>query len=896
MKPIKRKSLKFGCMVLPLLILAVLLFSSDGYSRTMPKERSFELNKTTAAIPNTINVTHRISNIWFTVTNWGYLGSAQDANTIDCETGQAAPSCVFPAGSNLEYLFQGAIWVGAIVDGDTLVSCGTDGWWDTHEFFPDESGDSTGEIWLGSTRPATAYPRTRTDCYPSQIAESLSVSEEDFIAYYADTNIAFAEVDPIDARPLRPIYLELEQKSYSWSYEYAEDFILFDYKLTNIGDSPIQELWMAFHVDADVHHTSQAGAGAQDDMTGFLARALPIESIDSLDINTAYIMDNDGDPDSPGSPTAWTNESVRGLTGTRVVRLPEGVDSLGFNWWISNVNALLDWGPQWLSNFNQHGAWPGGGRGTPGGDPARYTAISNFEFDYDQAFSALDFSDGGEIEWIGPLPEVNARDIANGFDTRYTYSFGPFPTVMPGDSLKLTVAYIAGEELHVNPSDFNTYMNGHETDSASIVEFIDHLNFNDFALNATWADWVYDNPGVDTDGDGYFGEFVIVPPNDTVWIKGDTHPDFAGPPPPPSPGTGEADRLIFDTEPNRVKVDWNGQTTEYTRDSFGNGLDFEGYRIYRSRSQRLDAFTLLGSYDRVDYDSMYYDPLKERMVRGRIPPRTITELLARADTSSTFQFAVNNKPPYFPVVCPTDPNAPNTSERYNIFVPHSDNTGCFEDTTFTQNTYGNNNIDSVFEIHSAIYDSTTTALDPVSGDTLDIHHYSMNFGGVLSSVPYFYSITAFDYGDPRTALSPLESSKAINMTPVYAIDGFDKITDDVYVFPNPYILGPGGSYRADGWEDLNLDPAYSQRIYFANIPPGDVIIRIFTLDGDLVDKIEITNNATNADNASWLEYNSQPIVSWDLISRNTQSIVSGLYMFSVDSDRGRQIGKFVIIK
>jgi hypothetical protein len=37
---------------------------------------------------------------------------------------------------------------------------------------------------------------------------------------------------------------------------------------------------------------------------------------------------------------------------------------------------------------------------------------------------------------------------------------------------------------------------------------------------------------------------------------------------------------------------------------------------------------------------------------------------------------------------------------------------------------------------------------------------------------------------------------------------------------------------------------------------------------------------------------------WDLISRNTQAVVSGIYLFSVeDKDTGEnQVGKFVIIK
>jgi len=35
---------------------------------------------------------------------------------------------------------------------------------------------------------------------------------------------------------------------------------------------------------------------------------------------------------------------------------------------------------------------------------------------------------------------------------------------------------------------------------------------------------------------------------------------------------------------------------------------------------------------------------------------------------------------------------------------------------------------------------------------------------------------------------------------------------------------------------------------------------------------------------------------WNLISRNGQDIVSGIYLFTVDSDEGSQRGRFVVIR
>ena len=76
---------------------------------------------------------------------------------------------------------------------------------------------------------------------------------------------------------------------------------------------------------------------------------------------------------------------------------------------------------------------------------------------------------------------------------------------------------------------------------------------------------------------------------------GDGTPDFKGPPPPPPPV------LSFHTERGKVKIKWNGKASERTRDSFNGRLDFEGYRIYMSRTGRSDDYALLGSYDKIDY-------------------------------------------------------------------------------------------------------------------------------------------------------------------------------------------------------------------------------------------------------------------------------------------------------
>ena len=97
------------------------------------------MNKPAAGKPMLDQRVHKVGNMWLTITNYGIFGNQSDASVKDPETGLSAPSCEYPGGSGMEYLFQGALWVGAIVGEDTLVSNGHDGWQHIFEMYGDAS-------------------------------------------------------------------------------------------------------------------------------------------------------------------------------------------------------------------------------------------------------------------------------------------------------------------------------------------------------------------------------------------------------------------------------------------------------------------------------------------------------------------------------------------------------------------------------------------------------------------------------------------------------------------------------------------------------------------------------------------------------------------------------------
>ncbi|MFQ5607349.1 MAG: hypothetical protein ACE5GA_05335, partial [Candidatus Zixiibacteriota bacterium] len=86
--------------------------------------------------PNTQVATHNIGNIQVGHTNLGQFGTGFVGSILDPITGEALPSCTFPANSNRNHLYVAAFWIGAIIGRDTLVSSGADDGFAVHEFWP----------------------------------------------------------------------------------------------------------------------------------------------------------------------------------------------------------------------------------------------------------------------------------------------------------------------------------------------------------------------------------------------------------------------------------------------------------------------------------------------------------------------------------------------------------------------------------------------------------------------------------------------------------------------------------------------------------------------------------------------------------------------------------------
>ena len=97
--------------------------------------------------------------------------------------------------------------------------------------------------------------------------------------------------------------------------------------------------------------------------------------------------------------------------------------------------------------------------------------------------------------------------------------------IYPDSAVTFALALVGGENFHTNPLNFDQF------DPMYPDNYKAGLDFSDLLRNAQWARWIYDNPGRDTDGDGYAGEYLLKG-NDTIYYEGDGVPDLsAGLPP-----------------------------------------------------------------------------------------------------------------------------------------------------------------------------------------------------------------------------------------------------------------------------------------------------------------------------------------------------------------------------
>jgi len=794
-----------------------------------------------------------VNDFWLTMANFGQIGIPFDDPEEDRrELGiRYVPSLEYPPLSHDEYLGSIEFRFGYIRGLDTMVV-------PTASWVPDG-------VITESTRLRGSYGY-----------DPAATADLQFSSVFSDTSFysSLYGFDYATFRTYKPAGLVVRQTAYAWSVPFARRFVIFDYTIRNISDRPIGHAVAGISVSPDIQNRVVWPGWSLEprSVCGFIGTVpgLVAGAIDT--INTAWVADADGDP-VHGS---WTRESMRAALGFRILR-PTGVP-LSFNW----RGDLYD---QWWPGAVIEHRWGPGRAGQPPegwGWGAEYHTMTNREIDYDQVCSALDFSHAG---WNPPSSrrDYNIR-LARGGHISFTLSAGPMPTIPPGDSAQFTFALILGRELHNYPGNYIYHL-----DAFAPQGYLDRLDFSDLRLGARWADWTHDLPGYDTDGDGYRGAAHLV--NcvsgrcDSLFYRGDGVADFRTPQPPSPPAFETSSR------PGQVTLRWTGETPETELDPMSGRRDFEGYRLYAGRTPSDDQLSLLASWDAENFDQFVFDTTSERW-RQVSHPRTAEQWrvvmhdpdLNPADYSSAD-----------PALAYRDTVTDTIRDYYGdiIGIEERERLSCWrrEDA----------NRGNLYADEGTLYTNMIQrigARDTLIGEEIVTYGiYEATIGNLNPALPMHFAVTAFDYGNYIVSLVPLESSPAINTLYAQPIYSPDVVADSglrVSVYPNPYRIiyadahGNPTTYFREGYEGHGVPKfeEWDRRIHFVNLPEK-ATIRIFTFDGDLIRTI-------NHPDPFLTTYPSA--VSWDLVSRNLQAVVSGIYIWRVDAESGTQMGKLVIIK
>jgi hypothetical protein len=850
---------------------------------------------------------HNVGRLQLQITNLGETGNQDNPRRT------TVPSAEWPQGSGADYLYAAGLWIGALdASGIPHVTTATY----EREFSPE----------IAPANPCVNLPidqvadvREAYEGIPNGnriISASVDPDDdgdgkvdEDFLNGLDDDGDGLCDEDyaAIGQQMLAceyydnipqtrqqfpehvPLGLKVRQTSYAWATPGQNDFVGMDWAITNVSGRTLRNVMVGVFADMDVGSRAVPGYFL-DDQVGLVNR--DIEYIGASGetvrrrLQMGYMYDN---PDNPNNPQENKGGDVPGYFG--IMFLNHTTDPAG-------LLAPKAVGITAFKFFSGSGA-PFAAGGDPENDAQRYQLMTD---------PGLNPANVGEIRSSRPL------------DYRFVMATGPFRSVLPESTLTISVGWVmglglgegntigAGGTLIENAIAAQQVFDGLYTDfdgnsltgqcgketclrSSSGATFVYQIPESSVCRVRFWSEipalpqyagltpW---DPFVPCEQQQQ-GKFVCIDgPGLTHCASADTLPlpvgkdcvyvdldcnvnsgqggrerlvNWVAAAPLPSPvflgqdGKGEPGNFLENYQTSRdsarvsawffpgdrkVTLKWNN-FAELVRDAQrGNLKEFIGYRVYKASGWSRPLGTNGPSKD-------LWALLGEWRVDPKgSPARPLSELI--------------------------DPSSAIVSKQDVIVRWNPVTRSVYTDTTHTVET------DTLFAVG----------------------RYTMVDNNVLDGFPYFYSVVPVSIvpgATPDQDVVLTSNPSAQNSQVVYPRANAQDNQSNVFVVPNPY--------KAHAEWDLvprEEDPS-GTKVSFMNLPKVKGTIHIFSLAGDLVQDLPFDGRPP-AD----LQYGKDPVagaagsVSWNLISRNGQKIVSGIYLYSVDTELGRDVGKFVIIR
>ena len=909
-------------IILSLLILALLPATTSIAEAPLPDQVDDPARNPAGAHVLDGSYVMNAGQLHMNITNHGLIGSQYSVVSSFAD----APSGQYPAGSGIEYLWAAGIWIGGLKNGIRSVSTGQY----ERELRPRARVEDT----IYESRDATVirpripgssgfrfpYRRYDDDQDGMEDEELLNGHDDDGDGLleedYAQVGDQMMVCTMYDNTPLadeiytdhRPLNIKVTQSAHAWYGHKAEDFVAFDFEITNLGGASIKDVHIGMLVDCDIGPRVGSGVG-QNDLAGYFDGLWRIREGQYVPLRVGYMHDAPGPEHVPGyfgfvvldHPTRLYDEQWAGEVGVNAFRI-----------------------------FSSQEPFERGG--DPSNDEERYEAMSR------------------------PFIAKNTDPVFPN-DLRFLISSGPFGEMGPSESFHYRGAFVAGNSLeemldhaaiaaesfygtwYNRDRNYYTGINGRESwvclsdfptrsgESLLFSRTADALNmdcvskyyltwwrvidFNDFNWNSDFQDYCLmanvDNctecerrkgSPCDQNDMGYYYPCLSrsVPDDMAYGCTGVNGREYFMPwtlvAPPPTPA------LRLWPRDKAVHIFWNS-LGELTLDDREYRDDFESYRIWRAD---------------------YWDrPAGSSLENG--PPEHSWAMIDEYDLDNTFvhQFSTDHGV----VVRDTLPLGRNTGLDTILYVPRIlsdpqyDGLAAAMQQWVDRDTMGHTWMPPVLDEFGLVNDGMdilvpwaeypaaldtffrVSSRDPEVGSPVPPkvpqRFYEYVDRNVKNGFLYFYSVTTRDHefengrpdeisglgvqGSPRSyfaATSPATDAVAAGL------EGPDH--RDVFVYPNPATRESLGDFQE---MYPNADDPTGVRIRFANLPQAHNIIKIFTLSGDLVQEIPHDGSGGYGE------------ASWNLVSRNGQQIVSGIYLYTVDSDDEdfeKTVGKFVVIR
>lgn len=165
-----------------------------------------------------------------------------------------------------------------------------------------------------------------------------------------------------------------------------------------------------------------------------------------------------------------------------------------------------------------------------------------------------------------------------------------------------------------------------------------------------------------------------------------------------------------------------------------------------------------------------------------------------------------------------------------------------------------------------------------------IGRYRFTDTRALNGFDYLYVVTTV--GERQVQLTPTLRVKQRYESPI--VSALDSLVTPraeaaasgggVWVVPNPYRA------KVEWDRPAVAGDAFGRHLDFMGMPRARATLKVYTVAGDLVWESEHDGRSGDGEQR------------WNLISRNGQDVESGIYLFTVDSPLGHQVGRFVVIR